>query len=135
MRWYGSPAAGGRAADRARGSATIEFAVLMPGFVLLLAVLLSAGSAATAQLRCVDAARSAARLAARREPVAGVLAAGRSAAPSGAVVQVSTAGDLVRVRVSAQVSLPLPGLPALAVGATATARLEEQGLASGPVPQ
>jgi hypothetical protein len=110
-----------------RGSVTAEFAVLLPGVALLLAAVLSAGTAATAQLRCADAARSAARLAARHESPAVVAGAARAAGPAGAQVQVSVAGDLVRVRVWAEVSLPLPGHPALAVGAASTARLEESG--------
>jgi Flp pilus assembly protein TadG len=104
---------------------TAEFAVLLPGFVLLLAIVLSAGSAATAKLRCVDAARSAARLAARHESSSVVLAAAHAAGPAGASVQISEAGQLVRVRVSAQVSLALPGRPRLGVEATAVALLED----------
>ena len=121
----GGRSPGGGALDEAgRGSVTAEFAVLLPGFVLLLAVLLAAGSAALAQVRCADAARSAARLAARNESPAVVLATGRQAGPAGASVQLSVSEDLVRVKVSATVALPLPGRPHLTVGATSTARRE-----------
>jgi Flp pilus assembly protein TadG len=110
--------------DRSRGSVTAEFAVLLPGLALLLAVVLSAGSAAAAQLRCIDAARSAARLAARHESPSAVVAAARSAGPAGASVQVARAAGLVRVQVRAEVPLLLPGHPSLGVAATAVAPME-----------
>jgi len=114
-------AAAGR---RDRGSVTAEFAVLLPGLMLLLAAILAAGTAADAQLRCLDAARSAARLAARHEPPSAVVSAARSAAPSAASVQVQRTGDLVRVQVAATVALPLPGRPGIRVAAESVARLE-----------
>jgi hypothetical protein len=118
-------------AERCRGSVTAEFALLLPGLTLLLAVLLSAAAAATAQLKCVDAARSAARLAARHESPSVVLAAARSAGPAGAQARVTSGSGAVVVRVRARVSLPLPGRPALAIGSTAVARLEESAASSG----
>jgi Flp pilus assembly protein TadG len=118
-------------AVRSQGSVTAEFAVLLPGLALLLAAVMAAGSAATAQVRCVDAARSAARLAARHESASVVQAAGHSAGPNGALVQVSEAGEVVRVQVRAQVPLPLPGRPAIGVGAASVARLEELSAATG----
>jgi TadE-like protein len=117
--------------DRSRGSVTAEFAVLLPGLGLLLAVVLGAGSAAAAQLRCIDAARSAARLAARHEAPSVVLAAGREAGPAGSSVRVSTSGDLVRVEVRAQVPLPLPGRPSVGVAAISVAPLEDDGDGGG----
>jgi TadE-like protein len=119
-------------AEASRGSVTAEFAVLLPGLVFLLAAVLAAGSAAVAQVRCVDAARSAARLAARHESGSVVVQAGRAAGPAGSSVRVSAGSQLVRVRVSAEVALPLPGRPRLAVGAMSTARLEAPP-AQGPV--
>jgi Flp pilus assembly protein TadG len=110
--------------DRSKGSVTAEFAVLLPGLALLLGVVLGAGSAAAAQLRCIDAARSAARLAARHESASVVLAAGHSAGPAGSSVQVSESGDLVRVEVRAQVPLPLPGRPTIGVAAASVAPVE-----------
>ena len=62
--------------------------------------------AASAQIRCVDAARAGARAAARSEPEAQVLAVARSAAPDRARVDLERAGELWRVRVDA----PAPGL-------------------------
>jgi hypothetical protein len=118
---------GGRVAGRSRGSVTAEFAVLLPALVLLLATVLAAGSAGVAKLRCIDAARSAARLAARHESPAAVLAVARTAGPDRAQVRLWTTGDLVRVQVTARVALALPGGPAVEVGAVSVAQLEEAG--------
>ncbi|HST84245.1 MAG TPA: TadE family type IV pilus minor pilin [Kineosporiaceae bacterium] len=104
---------------------TAEFAVVLPVLAVMLAAVLAAGSAGVAKLRCIDAARSAARLAARHEPAAAALAAARSAGPAGAVVRLSVAGDLVRVRVTARVQLPLPGRPTVELSATSVAQLEQ----------
>ncbi|MGV0735460.1 TadE family type IV pilus minor pilin [Mycobacterium syngnathidarum] len=57
------------------------------------------------QIRCIDAAREAARLAARGEGEAATATA-RRVAPSGAVVHVGRDGDLVVARVSAGTMLP-----------------------------
>ena len=103
---------------------TAEFAVLLPAVVVMLAMVLAAASAGVAKLRCIDAARSAARLAARHEPEAAVATA-HSAAPGGASVGLSITGDLVRVRVNARIPLPLPGRPRIEVGARAVALLEQ----------
>ncbi|MGB8962668.1 MAG: TadE family type IV pilus minor pilin, partial [Pseudonocardiaceae bacterium] len=79
-----------------------------------------------AQLRCVDAAREAARLTARGEQTRAADLA-RRIAPRGAVVAVTVRGDEVTARVSAN---PVPGLlPGVQVGAEAAAVLEP-----GPVP-
>jgi Flp pilus assembly protein TadG len=110
---------------RTDGSVTAEFAVLLPAVVVMLAMVLAAASAGVAKLRCIDAARSAARLAARHESASTALAAAHSAAPGGASVGLSAVGDLVRVQVSTQVPLPLPGRPRVQVGATAVALLEQ----------
>jgi hypothetical protein len=113
-----------------RGSVTAEFAVVLPVLALMLAAVLAAGSAGVAKLRCIDAARSAARLAARHEPAATALTAARLAGPAGAVIRLSVAGDLVRVQVTARVQLPLPGRPTVELGATSVAQLEQSPAAS-----
>lgn len=78
-------------------------------------------SAVAAQLRCVDAAREAARLTARGEQARGEELA-RRLAPQGAVVQVSVRGDEVTARVSAD---PVVGvLPGIEVAAQAAAIVE-----------
>lgn len=68
------------------------------------------------QIRCIDAAREAARLAARGEGEAAAAAA-RRVAPSGAVLHVGQDGGLVVARVSA--ATLLPGLTVSAEAAAA----------------
>lgn len=68
------------------------------------------------QIRCVDAAREAARLAARGEGEAATAAA-RRVAPSGAVVHVGRDSGLVVARVS--VATVLPGFTVSAEAAAA----------------
>lgn len=100
---------------------TVEAAVVVFGLVLVL-VLGAAGVAAViGQLRCVDAAREAARLVARGEPEQ-VDSMVRAIAPAGAGVAVRTEGDTVRVEVTAE---PAGGLlPGVHLRALAFAVLE-----------
>ncbi len=71
-----------------------------------LAVLCAAGiTAAALQIRCVDAAREAARLAARGD----IASAAVGLAPSGASLEVRREGDYFLARVSGRAPL-LPGL-------------------------
>ena len=81
-----------------RGSVTAELAAGIPVLVILLAAALTAVSAVSTQLRCVDAAREGARAAARGERDPAGFA--RRIAPSGATVRLTANGDLVRVDVS-----------------------------------
>lgn len=81
--------------------ATAEFAVAMPAVVLVLALSLSALAAGLDQIRCVDAARSAARLLARGEADGAARRAGEALAPDGSELVVSADATLVRVRVTA----------------------------------
>ncbi|HEY0187403.1 MAG TPA: TadE family type IV pilus minor pilin [Cellulomonas sp.] len=106
-----------------RGAVTAELAVLLPVVVALLAVILSLASAASAQMRCADAARAGARAAALGDDDSGVSAvAGRVAGP-GAAVAVSRGDGWVVVEVER--SLTLLGLRlGLTVHADATAREE-----------
>lgn len=105
--------------------ATAEFAVVLPAVVLVLALSLGALGLAWDQIRCVDAARAGARAAARGDSPEAVLAVTRRAAPSKAVVSMSTSEDLVRVSVMSRplvaASLLPPGLRA---GSTASAARE-----------
>ena len=95
----------GRADDR--GSATVEFAVALPGVVVLLLIFLAGWSALAAKVRLADAAGLAARAAARGEPES----IGRGAMPAGVTISVQRDGDLVRVTVRQRVSLgPLPSI-------------------------
>jgi hypothetical protein len=104
-----------------RGSFTAELAAGLPALVLLLLVGLTAVTAVSAKLRCVDAAREAALAASRGEPGA---AAGRREAPAGAVVSVRTEGERVRVTVTAPVRPLGARLPAITVTASAVAAIE-----------
>jgi Flp pilus assembly protein TadG len=107
--------------SRDRGSVTAELAVALPVLTLLLVVGLSAVNVVTTKMRCVDAAREAARSEARGEP--GV-AAGARAAPQSAVVSVASDGDTVRANVRVQTH-PLGGrLPGFTVEAAAVAAVE-----------
>lgn len=89
-----------------RGSATAEFAVVVPAIVLVIALTAGCLAAAGRQVRLEQGVAQAARLAARGEPadrVAGIVAA----VAGGAVDGVSDDGDLVCVSASAPTRLPL----------------------------
>ena len=110
--------------DGDRGTVTVEAALALCSLVVVLALVLAAVSAVAAQLRCVDAAREAARLTARGEQDRAENLA-RRIAPRGAMVQVSVRGDEVTARVSVD---PVAGLlPGIEVGAEAAAVLEPGG--------
>lgn len=109
-----------------RGSVTVEAALALCSLVVVLALILAAVSAVAAQLRCIDAAREAARVTARGERDRAEEIA-RRVAPPGAVVTVTVRGDEVTARVSAS---PAAGwVPGVEVGAEAAAVLEP-----GPMP-
>ncbi|MEU1347992.1 TadE family type IV pilus minor pilin [Streptomyces sp. NPDC005795] len=100
-----------------QGAVTAEAAMVIPVLVIFVLALLWALMAASAQIRCVDAARAGARAAARSESEAQVRDAALSAAPRRARVEVERAGELWRVTVAAPSSGPGP----LAVTLTAKA--------------
>src|SRR5262245_41661591 len=91
-----------------RGSVTAELAVAFPVVVLLLLAGLTGVTAVLTKLRCVDAAREAARVEARGESGGSV---GQRAAPDGAVVSVSVEGGDVHVVVRSRVRPLVPLLP------------------------
>ncbi len=104
-----------------RGSATVELAVSLPALVLMVFTALTAVLAVRTQVECVDAAREAARAAARGESGH---TAGIRVAPDGASVNVITGGGTVRATVRVRVH-PLGGrLPGIDIGATAVAATE-----------
>jgi len=107
-----------------RGSVTAETAIALPAVMVVLATVMATGQALVAQVRCVDAARAAARLAARGEPETVSVTQARRLGPAGSDVGIGpgTGGDVV-VRVSALVHLPL-GLT-VPVQATAEAAVEQ----------
>ena len=116
---------------RDRGMVTAETAVLLPVLLVVLAAAVFVLACVAAQLKCVDAARSAARVAARGEPAATVTGTAERLAPDGARVGLSSGstGDVetVQVVVRAQVrpfGRALRGLPAVGVSASAVAALE-----------
>jgi hypothetical protein len=116
------PAVPGRDA----GSVTIEAALGLAVLALVLAACLGGIACLLAQLRCADAAREAARLAARGDD-AGAARAVSALAPDGAALSLS-GGDLVNATVTA---VPLGGLlPGVVITASAVAAREPQ--AGGP---
>jgi len=105
---------------------TVEAALVLGVLVLVTLAAVGAVLTVVAAVRCTDAAREAARLAARGEPERGRAVAGRLA-PSGAAVEITTSGDEILVVVTAAPVRPLP----LQVGGRAVAVAEPE---SGPVP-
>ena len=108
------------------GSVTAEAAVVLPVLVAVLLAGLWAIGAATARMRCQDAAHEAARALARGEPQAAVTATVARLAPDGAEVSVRREPPLLRVTVRV-VLRPLDGvlrLPGLPVAADAVAAEE-----------
>ena len=90
--------------------------------VVVLVVSLAGITAVSMQVRCVDAAREAARLSARGDERAGITAA-RRIAPSGAQVRVHRDGDFMVATVVAQSKL----LPTLDIAARAVSLAEPVG--------
>jgi Flp pilus assembly protein TadG len=107
-----------------RGSVTVEAAIALAAFVIFLGAALGSLSAAADQVRCVDAAREAARLVARGEAdqAADVVA---RIAPTGAEITIDTEGEHIHVGVQAT---PVGGmLPGLHIHADAFAVREPDG--------
>ncbi|WP_329026727.1 MULTISPECIES: TadE family type IV pilus minor pilin [unclassified Streptomyces] len=131
VRRFGREVCGGQAAGverrRDRGAVTAEAAMVIPVLAVFALALLWALMAASAQIRCVDAARAGARAAARSEPAEQVREAALSAAPDGASVVVERAGTLWRVNVTAPT--PGPGPLTVTLRAEAAAAAED-----APVP-
>jgi hypothetical protein len=117
-----------RAADTApeAGMVTAELAVALPALVLAGLLALAGLQVVTAQLRCLDAAAVAARLAGRGEPGGEVGAAVSAAGSAGARLRVRRDGELVRAQVSVDVRpFGLGALvPSFAVTASAVALAE-----------
>lgn len=88
------------------GMVTVEAAIGLCAFVLVLGLALAAIAAVTDQLKCTDAAREAARLVARGEPDLARAAAQRIA-PRGARIDIRTDGDTIAVEIGAE---PVAGL-------------------------
>ncbi|WP_433277744.1 TadE family type IV pilus minor pilin [Pseudonocardia xinjiangensis] len=125
-RWHWQPLTGTgrrearRAAARAdRGSVTVEAALALCSLAVFLAVAVGSVVAVAAAIRCIDAARELARLAARGEPDRG-RAVAAALAPDGARLELVHQDDLVVVEVSGELLHPLP----LRVSGRAVAALE-----------
>jgi len=113
--------------DPARGAVTAEIATALPALVVVVIGAVWVVSVGLTQLRCADAAREAARAAARGDEPAVVSSVAEAAAPDGAAVQVQVEGDIVTVEVTARVPPPLPfrdHVPAPTVRASAVAVME-----------
>jgi len=104
---------------------TAETALVLPAVVLVLALVLGVGKVVSVQLQCIDAARAAARQAARGESGEIVGAVARRFGPGGARVSVSRGNGTVDVEVSATVHLPGPGWPVAQVRGHAVAQVEQ----------
>ena len=111
--------------QRDGGMATAELAVVLPALVLVIAAGLTMVSVVLAQVRCVDAAREAARAAARGES-ADVVRSAAVRAAAAASVEVGSAGEEVRVTVSARAGGLGVLLPAFHVSASAVALREPE---------
>ncbi|MFD4369230.1 TadE family type IV pilus minor pilin [Rhodococcus sp. NPDC058521] len=100
-----------------RGAVTVEAAIAIASIVTVVVLCIGAIVAATLHIRCVDAAREAARLAARGDDAVAVSTAAK-VAPDGAKITLRMEGDLVVATVEARSSLlPLVDITAGAVAA------------------
>jgi hypothetical protein len=113
-----------RIAGRDAGMVTAELAVGLPALLAVVGLCLTAVAAVALQLRCLDAASGAARLAARGQS-AGIPAFTRADAPPGARIVTRYAAGRVTVTVDAELQVPVLGavLPVTVSGA-ATDSLE-----------
>lgn len=89
-----------------------ELAVALPSFIVVLVVALSAVVAATDEVRCLDAARASARLAARGDGTQAALEQGRRLAPPGARFTVTASATEVEVDVVGRPTMVLTWLGA-----------------------
>ncbi len=96
--------AAGPVPRRDAGSVTAELAVGLVGVVLVLALVLVGAAAAGARLRCQEAARTGARIAALGSPDADVQDAVRAVAGPDAAVEVVRDPPWVEVRVTGTVA-------------------------------
>ena len=107
-----------------RGAVTAEAALALCSLVVVMALAVAAVAGAGAHLRCLDAAREAARLLARGEPDRAREAAA-AIAPRGARIAIAVVGDQAQVDVS---TATVPGLPGLLLDCRAVGVLEPAAL-------
>jgi len=121
-----------------RGAVTVEAALALGSLAVVTALAIGAITAVGASVRCTDAARELARLAARGEPDRGRAVAARLA-PTGASITLTIRGDEVTAEVSAAPVRALPvrvsgrSVAVLEPGAAATA--EAPGVPDPAVPE
>lgn len=118
-----------RRVSGSRGSSTAETAVLLPVLVVVLTGCLWVLASVAAQLQCIDAARAAARAAARGDAPAAVRVVAVRLAPPGASVELTGGDGTVTVSVHAEIrpfGPVLAVLPAVPVSARATAPREDE---------
>jgi Flp pilus assembly protein TadG len=106
------------------GMVTAELAACLPVLVLLLAVAVSAVTVADARVRVQDAAREAARAAARGDPAAAHSLAGQAA--PGVSVHITAAGEQVVAVATLRTHLLASWLPAVTVTERAVAAVEPE---------
>jgi Flp pilus assembly protein TadG len=99
------------------GMVTAEFAVVLPSLVFVVAAAVGGVVAVTDQLRCVDAAATAARLAARGEPPTTVRATAMRVAPPGAALHLASTPTTVTATVVVRIGAPgwLSRLPSFTI--------------------
>ncbi|QBJ97017.1 pilus assembly protein TadE [Rhodococcus sp. ABRD24] len=114
-----SPAVPGRSGES--GAVTVEAAIAIASIVTVVMLCIGAVLAVTTHVRCIDAAREAARLAAQDDR-ANAVATARRVAPDGAQITLRDDGALVVATVRARAPL----LPLLEVSAEAVAAREPQ---------
>ena len=104
-----------------RGSVTVEAAMALAVLAVVLVACLAGVACVTAQVRCADAAREAARLAGRGD-ADGASEAVATLAPDGASLSLGGTGDLVTATVAVD---PIGGiLPGVTIRASAAAARE-----------
>lgn len=108
-------------AGRDTGAVTVEAALALCVLAVVLAGAMAAVACLIGHLRCVDAAREAARLAARDDDAAAV-AVVRQAAPNGAELHLARRDGLVTATVTSRAAGGL--LPGVQLSASAVAALE-----------
>lgn len=107
----------------AEGSATVEFALLLPAVVLLVGLLAVTAHVGVTRVACADAARVAARSVSVGVDRGQVVSRARDIAGAGAQVSIESDADWVQVVVIRRISGPLG--TSLVIRETALARREE----------
>ncbi|VXC25334.1 TadE family type IV pilus minor pilin [Nocardioides sp. AX2bis] len=113
--------------EQERGAVTAEAALVLPLLVAVTVALCWLLAVGAAQVRTVDAAREAARSAARGDDPGAVRDLALRVAPDGATVDVALGAEEVVVTVTGRVAGPgglVSWLPGATVGSQAVARVE-----------